>query len=232
MSLVPRPLERGFQASLQPIVDRLVSWRVNPNVLTSLGTLVLFGSGVAYGYGIARIGGFLLLLSGVFDMLDGKVARQGNVASKFGAFYDSTLDRVGESALYAGIALYFAAGGVPERLVIPAVGITVTALACSLMVSYARARAEGLGFECKVGIAQRAERILGLGVPTMFFGAGPNGYLLVAIVFFLALIALITVIQRITHVRRVANTKAPRTTQVRRAAPALSELDLKGNSSD
>ena len=116
MSLVPRPIERGFEASLQPIVDRLIAWRVNPNSLTTLGTLVLFGSGVAYGYGVARVGGALLLLSGVFDMLDGRVARGGNAASKFGAFYDSTLDRVGESALYTGIALFFAAGGVSKAV--------------------------------------------------------------------------------------------------------------------
>jgi CDP-diacylglycerol--glycerol-3-phosphate 3-phosphatidyltransferase len=167
-------------------------------------------------------------LSGVFDMLDGKVARGREVASKFGAFYDSTLDRVGESALYTGIALYFVSGGVPEWILLPAVGITITALACSLMVSYARARAEGLGLECKVGIAQRAERILGLGVPSLFFGVGPSGFLLLGIVTFLAMIALITVIQRITHVRKVATQRVRRKTQARFTPPAIVEFDPKG----
>lgn len=228
MSLIPKPLQRGFEASLHPIVAWLIARRTNPNVLTTIGTGVLLGSGVAYGVGIARLGGALLLLSGVFDMLDGKVARGRELVSKFGAFYDSTLDRVGESALYAGIALYFVSGGVPEWVLRPAVGITITALASSLIVSYARARAEGLGLECKVGIAQRAERILGLGVPSLFFGAGPNGYLLLGIVTFLATIALITVIQRIAHVREVATQKVRRTTLARFTPPAMAELDPKG----
>jgi CDP-diacylglycerol--glycerol-3-phosphate 3-phosphatidyltransferase len=228
MSLIPKPLQRGLEASLSPLVAWLIARRTNPNVLTTIGTIVLLGSGVAYGYGIARLGGVLLLVSGLFDMLDGKVARGREVVSKFGAFYDSTLDRVGESALYTGIALFFVSGGVPERVALPAVGITIGALACSLMVSYARARAEGLGFECKVGIAQRAERILGLGIPTLFFGAGPDGFLLLGLVTFLAVIALITVIQRIAHVRKVATEKKPRTTQARISAPALAEFDLKG----
>ncbi len=228
MSLIPKPLQRGLEASLSPIVAWLIDRRTNPNVLTTVGTIVLVGSGVAFGYGIARLGGFLLLLSGVFDMLDGKVARGREVVSPFGAFYDSTLDRVGESALYTGIALYFVSGGVPDWIVLPAVGITITALACSLMVSYARARAEGLGFECKVGIAQRAERILGLGVPSMFLGVGPSGFLLLLIVTFLAFIALITVVQRIVHVRSVATQRAPRRTQARLNTPDLAEFDPKG----
>jgi len=228
MSLVPKPLQRGLEALLSPIVAWLIARRTNPNVLTTIGTVVLLGSGVAYGYGVARLGGALLLMSGVFDMLDGKVARGREVVSKFGAFYDSTLDRVGESALYTGIALYFVSGGVPEWVVLPAVGITVSALACSLMVSYARARAEGLGLDCRVGIAQRAERILGLGVPSLFFGAGPDGFLLLGIVTFLAMIALITVIQRIAHVHKAATQRLPRSTQARLIAPALAEFDLKG----
>lgn len=228
MSLIPKPLQRGLEASLNPIVAWLIARQTNPNVLTTVGTAVLLGSGVAYGMGIARLGGALLLLSGVFDMLDGKVARGREVVSKFGAFYDSTLDRVGESALYTGIALYFVSGGVPEWVLLPAVGITITALACSLMVSYARARAEGLGLECKVGIAQRAERILGLGVPSLFFGAGPSGYLLLGIVTFLAIIALITVIQRIAHVRKVATQRVRRKTQARFNPPAMAEFDPKG----
>ena len=228
MSLIPKPLQRGFEALLQPIVAWLIARQTNPNVLTTIGTTVLIGSGVAYGYGHAHWGGALLLLSGVFDMLDGKVARGRAVTSKFGAFYDSTLDRVGESALYIGIALFFASRGVPEWIVVPAVGITVAALACSLMVSYARARAEGLGLECKVGIAQRAERILGLGVPTLFFGAGPHGFLLLGIVTLLALIALITVVQRVAHVHKVTTQRVARITQARLTAPALAEFELKG----
>ena len=227
MSLIPKPIERGFEASLRPVVEWLIAREVNPNALTTVGTLVLVGSAVAYGTGVARLGGALLLLSGVFDMLDGRVARGRLAASEFGAFYDSTLDRVGESALFTGIALFFVAGGVPAWIVTPAVGVAVAALAFSLIVSYARARAEGLGLECKVGIAQRAERILGLGVPTLFFGAGPDGLLLLGIVTLLALVALVTVVQRVVHVHR--NTKpVRRVTQIRRAPAAVAEVDWKG----
>ncbi|UCG86000.1 MAG: CDP-alcohol phosphatidyltransferase family protein [Gemmatimonadota bacterium] len=227
MSLIPKKLERGFEALLAPLVDWLIARRVNPNTLTTVGTVILLGSGVAFGMAEVRLGAVLLLVSGVFDMLDGRVARGGELTSKFGAFYDSTLDRVGEAALYTGIAIFFMTGGVPGWLAIPAVVIAVSALSFSLIVSYARARAEGLGLECKVGIGQRAERILGLGAPTLFFGAGPDGSLLLAIVTFLAVLALVTVMQRIRHVYKLTRKKR-RTTQVRRAAPILAELQGKG----
>ena len=222
MSLIPKKLETGFEALLGPLVDWLIARHVNPNSLTTVGTLVLLGSGVAFGMAEVRLGAFLLLLSGVFDMLDGRVARGGEVASKFGAFYDSTLDRVGEAALYTGIAIFFMTGGVPAWLSIPAVVIAVSALSFSLVVSYARARAEGLGLDCKVGLGQRAERILGLGAPTLFLGAGPSGFLLLGIVTFLAVLAFITVIQRIHHVYKLTHRKR-RVTQVGRVTPALAE---------
>jgi CDP-diacylglycerol--glycerol-3-phosphate 3-phosphatidyltransferase len=155
------------------------------------------------------------------------VARASGRVSAFGAFYDSTLDRVGESALFAGIAVFFLRGGVPDGLAVVAVLSAVAALASGLIVSYARARAEGLGLECKVGLAQRAERILGLGAPTLFFGAGPDGRLLLAIVGLLAVMAAVTVVQRITHVYRITR---QRTTEVRapRSGPALVESAGKG----
>jgi CDP-diacylglycerol--glycerol-3-phosphate 3-phosphatidyltransferase len=136
------------------------------------------------------------------------VARLGQRTTAFGAFYDSTLDRVGEGALFGGIALYFLRGGVPvERLPI-AVMVTLVALVSSLLVSYTRARAEALGLECRVGIAARAERLLLLGAPPLFFGAGPNGALLLWIVVALAIATTITVVQRVVHVARIAD-RAP-----------------------
>jgi CDP-diacylglycerol--glycerol-3-phosphate 3-phosphatidyltransferase len=231
MSLIPKFVERGFEASLVPIIRWLIARRVHPNLLTTVGTVVLVGSAVTFAMGLVRLGGFLLLLSGVFDMLDGRVARGSELASKFGAFYDSTLDRFGEAALFGGIAIYFMQGGVPSSLAVPAVCVAMGALSCSLLVSYARARAEGLGLHCKVGIAQRAERILGLGAPSLFLGAGPNGFLLLGIVTLLALVALVTVVQRVQHVYRITR-KVRRTTQIRRAAPVLAELQGKGSSGD
>lgn len=229
MSLIPRPVRRGFEALLDPLVHWLIARRVSPNVLTTAGTAVLLGSGVAFGYAQVRLGALLLLLSGVADMLDGRVARGSGGASTFGAFYDSTLDRVGEATLFAGILLLFMQGGVPQQWQLVGVVSALVALAAGLLVSYARARAEGLGLECKVGLAQRAERILGLGVPTLIFGAGPNGLLLLAIVAVLALVNAITVGQRIAHVYRITRrdarheTRPKRTTEVRRAAPELAK---------
>lgn len=238
MRLIPNPLRRGFEASLTPIVERLIAARVSPNHITTVGTLVLLGSGVAYGWAVPRIGGALLLLSGVFDMLDGRVARGSGGTTRFGAFYDSTLDRVGESALLGGIVVFFMNGGVPVQWEVVAVVLALTALAAGLCVSYARARAEGLGLDCKVGLAQRAERILGLGVPTLFFGAGPNGYLLLGIVAALAGINSLTVYQRIAHVYRETRaqdvpveqetTSTERATQARRVPPQVAQYLGKG----
>ena len=221
--LIPGWLRRVSEAMLTPIVNRLVAAGASPDVITTLGTLILVGSGVAFGFGVARLGGFLLLLSGVLDMLDGRVARKSGGTTKFGAFYDSTLDRVGEAFVFGGITIFFAAGGVPDAWVMPAVATSLTALGAGLTVSYARARAEGLGLDCRVGVAQRAERILGLGLPTLVFSAGPGGFLLLGIVAVLALLAVITVVQRIVHVRKLTRVRK-RSTQARWAAPPLADV--------
>lgn len=227
MTLLPRWLHRGYDAATQPIARSLIVAGINPNVITTVGTGILLASGVAFAVGQVRWGGALLLLSGVCDTLDGKVARSSGRVSAFGAFYDSTLDRIGESALFAGIAIYFLRGGVPAALAVVAVFAAVAALAAGLIVSYARARAEGLGLECKVGLAQRAERILGLGAPTMFFGAGPDGKLLLAIVALLALMAAATVVQRMMHVYRITR-QGPDDVRAAQARPALVESAGKG----
>ncbi|HUL01667.1 MAG TPA: CDP-alcohol phosphatidyltransferase family protein [Gemmatimonadales bacterium] len=205
MNLIPRVVRTSFTRLLGPLAQVLVRLHIRPNAITTVGTLIVVCSAVAYGFGHVRWGGFLLLLSGVFDMLDGRVARDGGMKTTFGAFYDSTLDRLGESAVFTGIAVYFLQGGIaPERLTLAVVACCV-ALAGSLTVSYARARAEGLGLEGNVGIAQRAERILLLGGATMFFGAARQGMLLLGIVMILALVSVVTVVQRVVHVARAAD---------------------------
>ena len=182
----------------------LVRLHVRPNTITTVGTLVVVLAALAFAFGRAHWGGFLLLLSGVCDMLDGRVARDGGAPTVFGAFYDSTLDRAGESALFAGIAAGFLQGGVPTGHLTLAVVLCFVALASSLLVSYTRARAEALGIQCNVGIAQRAERVVWLGAPTMFFGAGPNGIVLFWVVAVLALATTVTVVQRVAHVAHMA----------------------------
>jgi CDP-diacylglycerol--glycerol-3-phosphate 3-phosphatidyltransferase len=231
MTLLPRWLHDGYDAATQPLARSLISARISPNAITTVGTGVLVAAGAAFGLGQVRWGGALLLLSGMCDTLDGKVARAAGKVTRFGAFYDSTLDRVGESALFAGIALHFASGGVPDELVPLGVLAAVAALAAGLMVSYARARAEGLGLECKVGLAQRAERILGLGVPTLFFAAGPQGRLLLAIVLILAVVAAVTVVQRIIHVYRLTRPDSDAVAGSTRSSASLEPVG-KGHAGD
>ncbi|MFQ6047516.1 MAG: hypothetical protein ACE5PT_14355, partial [Gemmatimonadales bacterium] len=134
-----------------------------------------------------------------------------------------------ESALFGGIVVFFVRGDLAEGWMVAAVTTTVVALAAGLIVSYARARAEGLGLECRVGIAQRAERVLGLGVPTLFFGAGPQGMLLLAVVAVLAAVAVITVVQRMLHVRNAVR-EIPRRTEARwKVAAMASESSHEGH---
>jgi CDP-diacylglycerol--glycerol-3-phosphate 3-phosphatidyltransferase len=204
MNLIPRVVRQGFTRLLGPLAQLLVRLHIRPNAITTVGTLVVVSAGVVYALGHVRWGGFLLLFSGIFDMLDGRVARDGGMKTTFGAFYDSTLDRLGESAVFTGIAVYFLEGGVPRERLTFAVVACCVAMAGSLVVSYARARAEGLGLEGNVGIAQRAERVLLLGAATMFFGAGNQGALMFWILVVLAGVSVVTVVQRVIHVWRAA----------------------------
>lgn len=220
MNIIPQIFKDGFVRLVAPLGRAFIRAGIRPNVITTVGTIIVVGSGVAFGFGAIRLGGLLLLASGVFDILDGQVARQGGMMTTFGAFYDSTLDRVGEAAVFAGLAVYFERGGVlPERQTLALV-IALTALAMSMLVSYARARAEGLGLDCKVGIAARAERIFLLGAPTLVFGSGRHGMLVFWLVAILALAATITVVQRVVYVARIADT-APRQPVRRETLPGV-----------
>jgi CDP-diacylglycerol--glycerol-3-phosphate 3-phosphatidyltransferase len=204
VKLVPKSLERAFFWLVRPAVQWLLRNRVQPNAITTVGALLVVISAGAYGGGAVRLGGALLLLSGVVDTLDGEVARQGGTVSRFGAFYDSTLDRVGDGATFIGIAVYLLTAPDVEYRTASAVACMIAVLS-SLLVSYARARAEGLGLDCKVGLVQRAERLLGIGVPSVLIGAGPGAVVLQAIVVLLAVLSTVTVVQRFVYVYRVAN---------------------------
>jgi len=206
MNVIPQAVKDGFVKLVGPIARALIRWGISPNTITTAGATVVIASAVAFGMGEIQLGGAFLLASGIFDILDGQVARNGNRMSTFGAFYDSTLDRVGEAAVFLGIALWFAQGGVPAARMPLAVGLAIAALSASMLVSYTRARAEGLGLECKVGIAQRAERFVVLGIPTLFFGAGKDGALLFWIVVVLAAVTAITVVQRVIYVAKITAT--------------------------
>src|SRR2546426_7782381 len=206
MNVIPQRVKDGFVRLIGPLARLLITGGVHPNTITTVGTLVVVGSGVAFGTGAIRLGGLLLLISGIFDLLDGQVARQGGKITTFGAFYDSTLDRVGEGAVFAGLLFYFFNGPLAADMKPRAIAAGLVALVASLLVSYTRARAEALGVENKVGIAARAERILLLGLPALALGTGPGrpGVVLFWIVAVLAIVSAITVIQRVVHVARVA----------------------------
>jgi phosphatidylinositol phosphate synthase len=221
MNVIPQGVKDGFVRLTKPVVGRLVRAHVRPNTITTIGVGIVIGSAVAFALSEIRLAGLLLLVSGLFDILDGQVARVGSSGSTFGAFYDSTLDRVGEAALFGGIALHFMRNGLPPAQATLGVMLAITALAASLLVSYTRARAEGLGLECKVGIAARAERFLLLGAPTLVLGNAWGGRLLFWIVAVLALVTAITVIQRIIYVARTANAAPARRTGAPRQRDTL-----------
>lgn len=202
MKLVPKWLENGFLGLTEPLVRFLIRLGVTPNTVTTVGALVVVASGVAFGAGEVRWGGALLLLSGGVDTLDGQVARFTGRATKFGAFYDSTLDRVGDGATFFGIAIWMLTAPGVAQPVLWAVVCLLAALS-ALVVSYQRARAEGLGLECKVGIAQRAERLIGIGLPALVLGPGPGGIVLQVTVSIMALLSLVTVVQRFKYVYEV-----------------------------
>jgi len=148
-----------------PLVEKT---GVTPNGLTLIGFLFTVVIAITLALGYFIIGGVLLIFAALFDTLDGALARQTGQSSKFGAFFDSTLDRFSEGVVLIALTYYYAsspAGGWVE------VTLLAVTLLGSLMVSYTRARAEALGFECKVGILQRPERVillvLGLITPWM-----------------------------------------------------------------
>lgn len=203
MSVFPSGVRSRFDTAVAPLARWLNAVGLSPNLVTTVGVVLLLGAGWAFASAEVRLGGLLSLLSGLCDALDGKMARASGRATAFGAFYDSTLDRVGESAVFLGIAFFFVSGGVPEPLAPWAVASAVVALAAGLLVSYTRARAEGLGLECKVGIFQRAERVVGLGGPSLLFGAGSRGLILFVLVVLVAVFSSVTVVQRIVHVHRL-----------------------------
>jgi CDP-diacylglycerol--glycerol-3-phosphate 3-phosphatidyltransferase len=156
--------------------------------------------------------GLTLVVAGVCDALDGQLARRTGRTSRFGAFLDSTIDRIDETVVLAGIAAWFITAARPfaELMVVA----TVIALGGSIITSYARARAEGLGLECKVGLFERPERVI---VTVVGLLAGPQA--LTAAVLLIALLSWVTVAQRIAHVRRLLAAGDPAPPQPPRPAP-------------
>lgn len=198
MKLLPDWLRTGYLRLIEPVAAALVRYNVHPNTITTVGTLCTIAGGVLYGLGHLRLGGWLLGVTALFDVLDGMVARRTGRTSVFGAFYDSTLDRVADGFVLGGLAVFFATR--PEWWGVPMVGMCVLALVGSFVTSYTRARAEGLGIDARVGILQRPERVVLLSAPQAFFGLAFHGLVLIAIIVLLTVTAWITAAQRVRAV--------------------------------
>jgi CDP-diacylglycerol--glycerol-3-phosphate 3-phosphatidyltransferase len=181
--------------------NRLIESRLTPNAISLTGfALCLVAAGLVWKE-LWIAGGIAFIVGSVCDTLDGRYSRMSGKGTSFGAFLDSTLDRIEEGIVLAAVGAHFAR--THQDL---AAGATVLAVLASLMVSYTRARAEALGVECKVGIADRPVRVVILSIGLVF--AGVLG-LLAPAVYVLAGLSVITVIQRIVHVRRELTRAAP-----------------------
>jgi CDP-diacylglycerol--glycerol-3-phosphate 3-phosphatidyltransferase len=159
------------------------------------------------------LAGWIVGLSAICDLLDGHVARRSRRTSVFGAFYDSTLDRIADGAVLGGLALFFARNGVhhkiPDALSTPMVSVILLGIIASFLTSYTRARAEGLGIDAKVGILQRPERVFLLSAPQAFFGLALGGWVLMTICVVLTVTAWITAVQRVLFVYRATAEESP-----------------------
>ncbi len=186
----PFSYKEALRQLLNPLVRLLSTMRVRPDTLTFLGWGLALVAAVLFGTGYIKSAGAVMLLAGLFDALDGAVARQTNQMSRFGAFLDSTLDRLSESAVFVGIIFFYASASRPYEVLLAGAAMTF-----SLLTSYTRARAEGLGLKCEVGILERAGRVFILSVLS-FLGFVTVGVGLVAAG------ALVTTVQRMLHVRR------------------------------
>lgn len=204
-------VKQGYLRLSQPIADRLAARGVHPNVITTIGLFCTLAAGVTFATGHIRAAGWVLGLTAIFDVLDGMVARQTGTVSKFGAFYDSTLDRIADGAVLGGLTVFWAVDGPRHSLTM--VVVCLFAIVGAYLTSYTRARAEGLGLDARVGMVQRAERVVLLSVPQALFGLAFEGAVLKFIVVLLAVTSWITVAQRMLYVRRATSTTSSTASQ-------------------
>jgi phosphatidylinositol phosphate synthase len=175
--------------------NRLIESRLTPNAISLTGLVLNVVAAVLVWERLFVLGGIAFVVGSVMDTLDGRYSRMSGKGTPFGAFLDSTLDRIEEGIVLTAVAGYFALNG--NRVAAAAVVVAVLA---SLMVSYTRARAEALGVECKVGIATRPVRVVILSIG-LLFATLPGFELLKPAVYVLAVLGVVTVGQRIWHVR-------------------------------
>jgi len=188
--LIKAKLGDRLDGWLHRLVPFLFRRRLNPNLLTVAGTLVSLLAAGLFAAGLFVAAGFVMLAGGACDLLDGVVARHHGIATRFGAFLDSTLDRVVDMALLLGIAMYYALRGEPDHVLLAGY-----AMASSVLVSYAQARAELVVPDFKVGFFERGERIGVLAAGALF------GWMIPAL-WVVAIGSTVTVVQRFARARR------------------------------
>lgn len=199
-----------FAAIFTPVARLLLRLKVSPDAVTIVGTLgVAAGALIGYPMGQLFWGTVVITVFVFSDIIDGLMARALGRSGPWGAFLDSTLDRVGDSAVFAGIIIWFYTGG--HNL-----PIAVLALVCLILgslVSYAKARAEGLGMTANVGIAERSDRLVITLVATGLVGLGIPEIVLLVVLALLAVASLVTVFQRVMRVRQQSFSSAAQSVQ-------------------
>lgn len=206
-------LQKLIYRIINPLIKGLIRWGVTPNAITTIGFVIniiaaalfvmaayiiayplsiLFGAGNPFAY--VGWGGAVLLFAGLFDMIDGRLAREGNMSSKFGALWDSTLDRYSELLTLMGVCVVFFEAEWTGMGV-----VSFLAMVGSVMVSYVRARAEGLGIECKVGLMQRPERVVVTALAAIMTGLTGSLWWLAGGMIIIAVLANITAFWRVAH---------------------------------
>jgi CDP-diacylglycerol---glycerol-3-phosphate 3-phosphatidyltransferase len=199
-----RSVKVGFRGFVQPLAVALARAGIQANWLTYLGFLLNVGVAVVVAEGWLGIGGALFLIVNALDFLDGAVARAAGTAGAFGAFLDSVLDRYSEAVVFVGLIVWYSRADDTFAVI-----VTALALSGSFMVSYCRARAEGLGLDCEVGLLQRPERIVVLGIGLMLTEY-THHLVLVGVLVALALLTNVTAYQRMRHVGKLFEERAGR----------------------
>lgn len=190
MASLPEFRHLVAQRLTQHIVTPLSRTGITPNMLTALGFLVSILAAIVIAQGNFLLGGFLVLFSGTFDLLDGALARAKGQTTVFGALLDSTLDRLSEAAVLFGLLFFYVGKDSPVESL-----LVFVALTGSFLISYVRARAEGLGLRCEVGLFTRAERVVALALGLLL------NQVFVAL-WIVAVVTMVTVVQRLLFLRR------------------------------
>ena len=193
----------GLTRVLDPVASALLRAGITPNAITVVGTVGVLVGAIGFGArGKFVVAVVIVTLSAFTDLIDGAMARRRGSASRFGALLDSTMDRISDGAVFGSVAYWLATTGQPRGAV-----AALVCLVAGQIISYVKARAEGLGLTADVGIAERAERLILVGLGGLLTGLGVRPALEIAL-WLLAVLSLITIGQRMVHVYRQAQVSA------------------------